>query len=58
MHAKKPYLRSRVSLAVASRKPRRKVVAASPGAMLMLFEVPGHLDGMRGGPRHTNGFGS
>jgi hypothetical protein len=42
---KKPLRRSLVNPAVAFRKPRPKVVAAPPVAILLLVEVPRHLDG-------------
>jgi hypothetical protein len=43
--------RSLVDSAVASRKPRPKVVAAPPVATILLIEVPRHLEGMSGRPR-------
>jgi hypothetical protein len=40
--------RSLVDLAVASRKPRPKVVAAPPVATFLLVKPPRHLEGMWG----------
>jgi hypothetical protein len=47
-------MRSLVDPAIASRKPRPKVVAAPPVATFLLVEVPCHLEGRWGGPRQLD----
>jgi hypothetical protein len=51
---KKPLTWSLVDLAAASHKPHLKVVAAPTDATVVLVEVPRHLEGMWGGPKHTD----
>jgi hypothetical protein len=52
--AKNLLMQSFVDPAVASRKPRSKVVAAPPVEIFLVVEVPRHLEGKWGGARQPN----